>query len=272
MKLVLDIGGTKTRIGIVSDTYKLLETSNFKTAANYKTGLKNIFDFIMSKDIRISSACVGIAGVLEKGVLYSSPNLRGWIGKPIKEDFENEFKIKVGFENDAALAGLGEAVYGAGKDYKIIAYITIGTGVGGARIVNRNIDERTYGFEPGHMAFLLETGSKKTNFSFESLVSGKYIKRIYGKAPEDITQKEIWREIVKSAAAGISNAIYFWTPNIVILGGGVALTDNFDITMLKKELERMLVATYPKIPEIKKAVLGDFSGIWGGILYLMNNT
>lgn len=51
--------------------------------------------------------------------------------------------------NDADLVGLGEAVYGAGKGYKVVAYFTVSTGVGGARIVNKRIDKGVFSFEPG---------------------------------------------------------------------------------------------------------------------------
>jgi glucokinase len=271
VNIILDIGGTKTRIGIVNDSFKLLDTEILETAANYSDGIKNIFDFVASKDFRISNVIIGIAGVMDSGVLYSSPNLKGWLGKTLKYDFEKEFKAKIYLENDAALAGLGEAVYGAGKDYKIVSYLTIGTGVGGARIINKCIDERVYGFEPGHMVFISKEKSKTSQASFESLISGKSIKRIYSNEPEDITDKKIWDEIIKNAAIGISNTIYFWNPDIFVLGGGVAMSELFEVALLKKEVEKILIKTYPKIPEIKKSALGDFGGIWGGIAYLKSN-
>lgn len=279
MDIILDIGGTKTRVGLVSVTHKLLETSFFLTNKNFDIGMKNILEFVRGKDIRVENICVGIAGVMDKaeGNLYSSPNMKGWIGKPIKRVLEKEFAVKVFIENDAALAGLGEAVYGAGKDYKIVSYFTISTGVGGARIVNKNIDERVYGFEPGHQFLCVGCNTKcchpelgSGSFTFEKLVSGKSIKRIYGESPRIITDKNIWEKIIKNVAVGVSNSVYFWSPEIIVLGGGVALSDSFDIALLKKEVKKLIVKTYPTVPEFKKAVLGDFSGIWGGIAYLEN--
>ena len=264
MNLALDIGGTKTRIGLISDSYKLLDSFFLLTDKNYESGVKNIFNFIKNQDVRISKICLGIAGVMNQGKLYSSPNMKNWIGKPIETDFKKEFSAEVYIENDAALAGLGEAIYGAGKNHKIVSYITVSTGVGGSRIVNGMIDNKVYGFEPGkHRIFC-----KKSPSSFESLVSGKSIKKIYDQDAEKISDKKVWGEIMKNVALGVTNSIYFWSPEIVVLGGGVALSESFDIQLLREEVEKRVIKTYPKVPVITKAALGDFSGIWGGIAYL----
>lgn len=271
MKLVLDIGGTKTRVGLVSDTYKLLDTTVFNTSSDYRDGVKNIFDCVASKNVRISGICIGIAGISGDGKLYSSPNLKGWINMPLAGDFEKEFKSKVYLKNDAALAGLGEAVYGAGKEYRIVTYLTIGTGVGGARIVNKSIDESAYGFEPGHTRLFTKIKTKVTEASLETLISGRAIKKNYGKAPETVSDKKIWNDVLSYSAIGVGNTVFYWSPDIVVIGGGVGLSESFNIPHLEKELENILLSTYPKIPDIKKAALGDFSGMWGGISYLKDN-
>lgn len=267
MHLVLDIGGTKTRIGIVSETYKLLESSLILTNKDYKSGIDKLFNFIKAKNIRFSKICLGIAGMMDKGRLYSSPNLKDWVGKPIVDDFKNQFTSEFYIENDAALSGLGEAVYGAAKGYKIVSYITISTGIGGARIVNGRIDEKVYGFEPGHHKIVLKKGKS----SFESLASGKAIKKKFGDKAENIFDKSTWNKIIKNVSIGVCNSIYFWSPEIIVLGGGVTSSEMFDLNLLKKEVKKKILKTYPKSPLIVKSVLGDFSGIWGGIAYLRGN-
>ena len=277
MDLVLDIGGTKTRVGFIGDARNLLETSFFPTSKNFDDEINKIFRYLNDKDVRIINICIGLPGVLDKRkeMLYSSPNLRGWIGKPIKKVFEKEFSSKVILENDAALAGLGESVYGAGKDFKIVTYLTISTGIGGVRIVNKYIDDKTYGFEPGqHILFGKCCNSNgipgKGMLTFEDIVSGKSIKRIYGKLPEEITDGKLWDKIMDDLSVGIANTIYYWSPEVIVLGGGVTHSDNFDLKLLKSKIEKIVENTYPSIPEIKKSVLGDFSGIYGGIYYLNN--
>ncbi len=301
MDIVFDIGGTKIRAGVVSESGKLLETALFFTNKDYQTGIQNLISYIRGKDVKFGKICIGLPGVLdiEKKELYSAPNLKNWIKKPIKKTLEEEFRADVFLENDAALAGLGEAVFGAGKDFNIVSYLTISTGVGGVRIVNKRIDERMFGFEPGQHILChpravpfrsqrrrRENGNlyKKSdcarnnlavqqfsNFkTFESFTSGKSIKKIYGTLPENITDENIWRGIIKNIAAGIANTCFFWSPEAIVLGGGVTHSEYFDTSLLKKEVKKILEKTYPGIPEIKKSSLGDFSGIWGGVAYLEN--
>lgn len=289
MYLILDIGGTKTRVGLVNHEYKLLETSLMLTEKEYLEGISGIFNYIRSKDIRISKICLGIAGILDEGKLFYSPNLKGWVGKDIVTDLKKEFAAEVYSENDAALAGLGEALYGAGKESKIVGYLTIGTGIGGVRIVNGNIDTKIFGFEPGHqiIASGLDPNQRKkskekmkekcgntirSSSTFEGIASGKSIKRIYGDSPENISDKETWKKIIKNIASGVANTIFYWAPEKIILGGGVGCSEYLDLSILKEETEKIVGEVYPKLPSIEKSVLGDFSAIWGGIAYMQNNT
>lgn len=275
MDLVLDIGGTKTRVGFVGDSYKLLDSNFFPTSKNFNKEMDKIISIVKAKEIRIINICIGLPGVLDKKreMLYSSPNLSDWIGKPVKSVFEKEFSSRVVLENDAALAGLGESVYGAGKDFNIVAYLTISTGIGGVRIVNSYIDNRVYGFEPGHQLIFADCcnfgkSKHKGHISFEEVTSGKSIKKLYGKFPENISDRLLWDRILDNLSIGIANTIYYWSPEIIVLGGGVTHSDNFDLELLKSKIEKIAKCVYPNIPEMKKSVLGDFSGIYGGIHYI----
>src|SRR6185437_2466030 len=100
----------------------------------------------------ITQAAGGIAGVLNKAKdqLLNAPNLVNWINQPLGQSLSDIVSVSVKLENDASLGGLGEATYGSGQGYKIVGYLTIGTGVGGTRIVNGRIDQNALGFEPGH--------------------------------------------------------------------------------------------------------------------------
>ena len=98
----------------------------------------------------INAAAGGVPGILnkEKTVLLSAPNLEKWEDVFLKEALEKALDVPVRLENDAALGALGEAVFGAGKDKRIVAYFTVSTGVGGARVTDGRLDEGAFGFEP----------------------------------------------------------------------------------------------------------------------------
>ncbi len=217
MKLLLDIGATNLRMAVAHlDSPEAIRTIPTPPDAGTAIGLiKNAADE-MRKGESIERIFAGIAGTFdrEKAVLVSSPHLTGWVGQPLKRMFEKTFSVPAALENDAALAGLGEATRGAGRGYPIVAYVGIGTGVGGARIVNGTIDAHRIGFEPGHHIIEAQTG-----MTLEEAVSGSAIERRFGMKAADITNPAVWNEVVEWIAVGIHNALTFWSPDIVVLGG-----------------------------------------------------
>ena len=82
---------------------------------------------------------MGIPGPIDtiNGKIIVSTNLPKLIGFPIAEYIENHFHKPTYMDNDVKVAALGEAVQGAGKDYPIVYYVTISTGVGGALVIDQ---------------------------------------------------------------------------------------------------------------------------------------
>jgi len=211
----------------------------------------------------------GIAGVFDKNkrkLLYS-PNMPGWVGKPLKKRLEEISGTKVYLENDAAMAGLGEAIYGAGLGQNIIAYLTIGTGVGGVRIVDGKIDSKTFGFEPGHQVIDMDSSATGRFTDLEGLVSGAGITRRFGTAPKNLKDEKIWEQIARLLAYGVNNTVCYWSPNMVVLGGGLVNEEVISIDKVKSYL-KMIMQNFPGIPEVKKSKLGDQAGLIGSLIYL----
>ena len=206
MDFLFDVGGTKMRLASSYDGENFHEVKVYRTPSDFEEGMKIFKEFIDKTDTSSVEKCVccGLAGVLdkEKKMLVSAPNLSGWIAKPIKQRLLEMTNAKVFLENDADLGGLAEAVKGAGRGYSIVSYLTVGTGVGGVRIVDQNIDRSTSGFEPGHQ-FIDTDGSLFTNGSagrpttLEDAVSGTALKLRFNKAPEEITDSSVWLDFEK---------------------------------------------------------------------------
>src|SRR3989344_3695032 len=195
MYLLFDIGGTKTRLAISRDGENFMSFEIKDTPEDFESGITMFGEYVKSQGIGIQKVVGGIAGVLnsEKTTLTFSPNLARWIGKNLKSSLSRIVGTKeVYLENDAALDGLGEAVFGSGKGARIVAFITVSTGVGGARIVNKRIDVSNYGFEPGHQ--ILEVGQKGL-IDLEGLIGGASIQKKYNISPMDLKDDNIWKEI-----------------------------------------------------------------------------
>lgn len=271
MYLVFDIGGTNMRMGISSDGKTITQTKITPTTQNFEQGiqiLKQTADEL-SKDQKIEAIGGGIAGVLDKDKtgLIRSPHVPGWAKKPLKETLEKIFGVKVKLENDTAIEGLGEANFGAGRNKEIIAYITIGTGIGGVRIINGQIDKNAWGFEPGHQIIVpggnpCECGGKG---HLETYVAGKYLDRLYHQKGEDITDPNIWDQVAKHLAIGLTNVVVHWSPDIVILGGGVS--QSIPMERVKAYLEQFLTI-FPQQPPLVSGSLSKEAGLFGA-LHLM---
>ena len=283
MYILFDIGGTKMRFSLSLDMETFIEPVRRETPKTFEEGIVEIEK--IGKELcggkTPLSVVGGIAGPLntEHSMLLNAPNLPLWQGKPLKRELKRIFKTDVHIENDSALGGLGEAHYGAGKGIEIVAYVTVSTGVGGARIVNGVIDKNRFGFEPGHQiisvggAHCLQcSGEKIENVSVGKLrdvISGAEVERRFGKKPYDIPQDDpLWGTLARLLAVGLNNSIVHWSPDVIVLGGSM-ITGNPAI--LLSDIERHvneIVNIFPKKPLFKMAELKDVGGLYGALALL----
>ncbi len=216
---------------------------------------------------KLDLAVCGIAGIFnrERTALFHSPNLAGWVGYPLKEEMEKTFGVETTLENDAALAGLGEAMFGAGRGKEIVVYITVSTGVGGARVVRGKIDDRIFGFEPGQQ--IISDGQ-----NLEALVSGTAIRKRFSKKPAEMDDAKILNGLARELAIGLYNSILHWSPDIVVLGGAVINGVNpIPLERINVHL-RELPQVFPELPVIKRSELGEMSALYGGLALAHQHT
>ena len=176
--VVFDFGGTKTRVARSADLVTLDEVTSFTTPPSFAAAMKRFVEAIESLGVtEVAGVAGGIRGVInETRTGIDNDNvLTGWAGKSIADAVHARFpNVPFVLENDTAVAGLGEAHFGAGKGYPIVAYHTISTGVGGVRIEAGQIDAASFGFEPGHQLLDIDSpilGAEVTP-TLENLVSG----------------------------------------------------------------------------------------------------
>lgn len=271
MFLVFDIGGTNMRIATSSDGKTLTATKTVPTPKDFNQGIQTLKQTAdeLSSGQKIQSLAGGLAGPLDKDktMLVKSPHIGGWVNEPFAKELAKALDASVHLENDADLATLGEATFGAGVGKSIVVYLTISTGVGGGRVVNKKIDENSLGFEPGHQIIVIDgepcnCGGKG---HLESYVSGWGLERIYGKRGEDITDPQIWDQVAKYLGFGLNNTIVHWSPDIVILGGSVM--KSIAIEKVKVHLQDILTI-FPQTPEITQSKLGDSAGLYGALSLL----
>jgi predicted NBD/HSP70 family sugar kinase len=275
--VLFDIGGTKTRVAISSDLETLSASTSFKTPISFSEGIKKLITTAesLAKKEKITAFAGGIRGPLteDKSGIENDSVLTKWVGKSLIAEIQKVHKVPVFLENDAALAGLGEAVFGAGKGADIVAYHTISTGVGGAKIENQEIDEAAVGFEPGHQIIDVDRTVMGDDIqpTLENVVSGTAIKNRFGVEPYEIPQSDVlWEELAEYLAQGLCNTIMYWSPEVIVLGGSMILGDpKIEIDAIRKYTVEAL-NDFQSSPLITLSKLGDEAGLYGAMTILKN--
>lgn len=265
MILLGDIGGTNTRMAVSNGT-AFDEPVLFATNQNYNDALREIAREAktMLGEQEATRAVFGVAGTLsqEKDRLLRAPNLSQWKDKPLQADLERELGVPVSLINDASLGALGEAVEGAGKGARILAYVTVGTGIGGARIVDGNIDETALGFEIGHQYLVIGEEAREA----EELASGGALYERFSMPPKEIVDENVWDEVSRVFAYALFNTIVHWSPDRVVLGGSMFNTPGIKIEVVEETLKH-IGGAFPILPPLTKASLGVIGGLYGAQAY-----
>jgi glucokinase len=270
MYIFFDIGGTKMRIARSRDGETFDEPLRFDTPASYDEGIALLIKTAqdLSAGEKIDAVAGGIAGTLDptRTHLVHATHLVDWVQKPIHEQLMNAWGTPVYMENDSAVVGLGEANYGAGQGGGIVAYITVSTGIGGARLIDGTLDVSGYSFEPGDQIIATDEGGK--GISVEDLVSGTALERRFGKKPYAIEDPVVWEELARLLAYALYNTILHWTPAVVVLGGPMVVgKPAISVDQVQDQLKTLL-SVYPTIPQIRQATLKDIGGIYGACALL----
>lgn len=284
----VDIGGTQTRVALVDEAGKIHSKKNFKTYGH--DPIKNLNEInMLIKSFNVDVVGVGVSCPgpldLKKGIVLTPPNLPGWHNFHLKDESEKIMDLPVYVENDANLAGLAEALKGAGQGKEVVQYLTISTGIGGGLTINEKIYQGVNGFAQEMANSILWKDGPQQSFlkkgSLESISSGTAItKRANEKGLKvehagqvndlALTGNKDAIEIMNEAKEYLANMlgiiIALLDPSIIVLGGGVALK----IDGFVEDVEKLVVGKVFDVQQgnvnIVKAQLGDDNGLIGGAL------
>lgn len=256
MYISIDMGGTSTRIASTKDLKNIYRSVKFKTHKDL-LNQKNILNYEIKKvaeSTPIKGICFGVPGTLdiENQKFVKLPNYTDLNDKKFDDLLSDDLKdIPFIVVNDAHMAGYYEAIDGIGKDFNKILYISIGTGIGGLYIENKDINMVFKTFEPGH-EYIFSDG-----IDFEGYCSGHNFHRRYEVPVASYASDNIWIDYSKKLSEGLSFFNYKYKSDLIILGGGFSINNfNSFINYLPKDLNVMLTES------------GDLGGILGGFSLL----
>jgi glucokinase len=276
----VDVGGTKIKAGLVEGE-KIVKKVEIETEAGKGRGkvVQNIIKAVeLLGDKKVKTIGVGIPGMLvhKTGEVLICPFIPTLEGHNLKKTLEKKLHKKVILDNDVKTATLAEAKYGAGKGYKHIVMITLGTGIGGGILSNGKFYRgKGNAGEIGHMSINFD-GIKsmccKSYGCFQEYASIRALQRNYGRQtnPKEIAYramngdkkaKQAYEEMGRAVGIGIVNIANLFDPEIIIIGGGIARSyDLFEKEMIKTAKEREMLSA-----KIAKAKLEE-PGIIGAAL------
>lgn len=288
----IDIGGTSIKYGLANELGEILDRQEMDTEALEKGGpgilekSKNISRKYIEENDDIKGICVSTAGMVdpEEGkIVYAIESIiPGYTGLEFKKEIEKEFNIPCEVENDVNCAGLGEAWLGSGKGSKTSVCMTIGTGIGGAVIIDGKIHNGCCNSagEIGHT--IIEGNSFQDLASTSSLV--KKVARLKNMDYKDLNGKIIFeeakagdeicvlslKEMIRVLALGISNVAYLVNPDTVILGGGIMAQEEYIRPILDEELKKILVERVYENTRIEFAYMKNSAGMIGALRNFLN--
>ena len=300
----VDIGGTKVLAGVVDSSGRVLERQRRLTPG---TSVRDVEDTIVDlvqgfgRTHDIAAVGVGAAGFVDvtRSVVKFSPHL-AWRDEPLRDAVMSRLRIPVVVDNDANAAALAECRFGAGRLHRLVLCITLGTGIGGALVIDNRVFRGANGMagEFGHIQVVpdghrCECGNRGC---WEQYASGNALVRdaselVRAGSPlahrldemvgGDVTALtgplvteaaregdplavQLIGEIGAWLGVGLAGMAAAFDPGCIIVGGGVSEAGELLLAPARAEFSRTLTGRGHRIePPIVAAELGPDAGFIG---------
>jgi glucokinase len=199
-----------------------------------------------------------------------STHVGGWQDFALPAWVEKELGLPAVMDNDANVGALGEAVYGAGRGFSPLFYMTLSTGIGGGLVVDgavyRGAD--SYAGEIGHLT--VRPGGPEclcgSHGCLERMCAGIWMESDYGhSARELMCDPEFVRRYVVDLALGLKACIMLLNPARIVIGGGISKAGEALFGPLREELRRQITAWSRARIDVAPAALGDDSVLYGAL-------
>ena len=275
----VDIGGTSIKLGIFEDDALIFKTSA-KTPFGDPEGVCDVIAQMLERQ-NVELVGVGTAGSVEfRHDTVSASNL-GWEGVKLRQMLTERLGVPVWVDNDAQAAAMAEWHDGVCQGAQCALYLTLGTGIGGAMIVNGQPyrGPNNLGAEFGHM-IIHPNGPRCAcgrRGCLEYYASATGLRRMaHGQSAYAVVQSakagniknlSIFERYVRELCLGLNNLIMIFDPQVIVLGGGVSGAGEFLSDACQKELERIFAdTTDPLYCQVKIAKHQNDAGMLGAAL------
>lgn len=246
----IDIGGTTIKIATWKDN-QLQDKHAIDTPKDLNGFYKALTEEVnkIKKDTKIEGVAISSPGAVNKktGIIGGSSAIPYIHNFKIVDKLEKRFGLPVSIENDANSAALGELAEGSGKGCDSMAFFVIGTGIGGALIINQKVwhGAHLFGGEFGYMIMGAHTLSE---LAYPVAMANRYNERtgkhLDGKTIFELADKDDpvasdeRQTLIHALAVAIYNIQHSFDPEKIVLGGGISNNPEL-IPLLNKEIDRL---------------------------------
>lgn len=293
MKIGIDLGGSHISIGVVDNKSFIVEKIEKMLMSEEKKDIKSFIEDYIVKNIKelvekykITEIGIAVPGTIREEKIIKSVNL-GVENYNLVENLKKEIDLPIKIRNDAKCAAIAESKIGALKNYKRSLFLTLGTGIGGAVIINDKLLDAgdLPGCEFGHM-IIQKDGIKCNcgkNGCFEKYASMKALKTnlrnalgldektkgeelldIIRKNPQDKKINRIIDDFIEYLSIGISNLVNIFEPEAIGIGGSFVYFSDILLERLKENIQdKQYLFNKREELIIIPAALGNDAGIIG---------
>ena len=308
----IDLGGTSVKYALIDNEGvfhfqgKLPSKADISAEAvigQLVTACKETMASAQQLGVTIEGIGIGTPGIVDETnriVLGGAENIKGWENLNLADRIEAETHLPVQMGNDANLMGLGETMYGAGQGARNVVFLTVGTGIGGAVVIDGKLFNgfANRGTELGHVPLiangepcacgsigclehyastsaLVRRFNKRAaeagrSFSGEE-INGELIVRLYKEGDKLAT--ECLDEHCDFLGHGIDGFINIFSPQRIVIGGGLSEGGDFYIQKVSERAHRYVMADCAVNTRIMAASLGNKAGSIGAAsLVFSSNT
>jgi len=279
--LAVDLGGTHLRAAVVAPDGEVLERHSIDTPRDdpRPDALVGLTKELGEK-YSVREAVIGLPGRVnyDEGTLEYGPHLpQGWLPELSRARLSDATGLRVHICNDAELAAAGEATFGAGRGFSDVVYLTISTGIG-AGVVQRGV--LVHGVrsmpEPGHTIVDVDAFEGGGRWAMEDFASGTAMGErakelglgetgadvVAGLEAGDPRAVLIWENALKVIRAAVFNMALWFSPQVVVIGGGIGLNAPTLVESISSWLEEHPPPGLPGLA-VARSALGDDAGLAG---------
>jgi glucokinase len=291
--LGIDVGGTNVKMGIVNaengniSNFYSHETRSWRDSGHFVERLGDAIAIQLHENKHVKKVGIGVPGLItrDRKNLLEITAIPEIDGTPIVPKLKERFPSRDFFlENDANAAALGEFYFGEGDVPEDYIFVTLGTGVGGAAIIDKQVFKGGGGnaMEPGHIPSrngkvlernigkneLLDLANKmrkefagKTTLPADGTISTTGL--VAAAAEGDDLALKIFDEVGTMLGDGLVSMLRILDITTILIGGGLSASFDYIMPAVKRQLNYWLTPYYLKTLDIRKATLGNDAGLLG---------